>query len=468
MKAKQLLWIFFITTLASRCLAINDPVGYGNYNVANVQVVITNPSTGLPETKSVPVSQYVKGVLFAEIHSWSDATHQEAFTAQAIAILTFLQNYNNNNIDPSTNLPFPIPGDTSEQAYDDTYDGSDPIIEQAYALAGTTVLNYPDPNWFTALYFGSTGSYTIPSEKNGNYLGYLRISPNTEPTDLNPPAAPGHGIGMSQAGAFYLSELGQTASNILLHYYHSSPPIARSISVYQGGSIEGDQPNNSHDTTTEISGGTLIYTASWADAGATRTFSNPTSLVANGAVSMQFEIIFSEQVNFGSIAVTLVSASNTQGVAIQDSIVSFWGNSLGTGKQPTYWFGEIEPDDLASLGSGPVTIQISAVHQYVAGGVLDSNPADVAFYFDGNPNYALNDPGAYQPGPDVKNIFQLGNTVYVQSVALSQGPQFNIFYTASWPITAQGAPPSGPLSVATNIPLDNHIEGSLGVTLGFR
>ena len=53
----------------------------------------------------------------------------------------------------------------------------------------------------------------------------------------------------------------------------------------------------------------------------------------------------------------------------------------------------------------------------------------------------------YNPGPDKISVFQVGNPSYVQSVTLSQGPQFNMFYVASWPTTAQGAPPSGPLSV---------------------
>lgn len=73
----------------------------------------------------------------------------------------------------------------------------------------------------------------------------------------------------------------------------------------------------------------------------------------------------------------------------------------------------------------------------------------------------------YNPRPDTLSVFQVGNPTYVQSVTLSQGPNFNMFYAASWPTTAQGAPPSGPLNVSTNIPLDNHILGSLGVTLGF-
>ena len=253
MNIKQILWIIFIGILASRCFAVNDAVGYSNYNVGNVQVIT---SAG---TITVPISQYIKGVLYKEIKAWSDSSHQAAFTAQAIAIRTFLQNYNNNHIDPNTNNPLPIAGDTTEQDYDNTYDGSNPVIEQAYVLAGTTVLKYPGSSSFIAAYFGSTGAFTTPSERSdqyGNWKGYLRASPNTEPSDLYPPAESGNGVGMGQAGAFYLSEQGQSANNILLHYYHSSPPIAKSVSIYQGGIIEGDDPNNTHDSTVDISGET--------------------------------------------------------------------------------------------------------------------------------------------------------------------------------------------------------------------
>src|ERR1700684_3284370 len=90
-----LLFCFCIFTCIAPCYAIDDVVSFGTYNLGGtVQVV----SAGT--TFTVPIAQYIQGVLSAEIGSWDSTDNQEAFTAQAIAALTFLQSYNNNNIDP--------------------------------------------------------------------------------------------------------------------------------------------------------------------------------------------------------------------------------------------------------------------------------------------------------------------------------------------------------------------------------
>ncbi len=102
-------FILFSSTVPS--YAVNDVVTFGSYSPGTVQVL----EQGV--TFTVSTAQYIQGVLSGEIGSWDTTNNQKAFTALAIAALTFLQQYNNNNIDSDTNQPFPIPGTTAAQVW---------------------------------------------------------------------------------------------------------------------------------------------------------------------------------------------------------------------------------------------------------------------------------------------------------------------------------------------------------------
>jgi len=474
---KEKAFLFFALLLLgfSKAEAVDDVISTGTYNISTITV--NDPNIGNGGT--LPINDFMESVMAVEVGPFDqgDSSFQNGFNANAIAILTYVQWKIQKSSDPASYVipisEFDANGNqitSGVLSYSLSYVvGSNTLIQTAVQNTQNQVLTYFNNSPIDSEFSSRYGTFTNNSENSSNYgyyNPYLRESPNQEDPSL--PAgnsAEGAGVGLIQRGSMDLSSLqGRTATQILYHYYHSMPPIVRAVTIVQGGVIEGEDPTNSHDATTDISGGTTIYTSSWTDAGATRTFSSPVSLTASGAVSLQFEITFSEQVDYSSIAVTLMSASNPQGVAVQDVVVDFWGNLLGPNAQPTYWFGDIEADELAGLGTGPVTVQISAVHEYVPGGVLDSNPADVAFYFDGNPNYSLDDPGTYQPGPDTNHVFQIPTLPYIQSVVASQGA--SVFYSASWPVTAQSATILGDLSFNTFAPMPNP-GSSMALTLVF-
>jgi hypothetical protein len=482
-----LLFLFFSregftqTPTSIPTIIVNDVVGLGNTSATEVWVDdpnVTNP---------IPLAQYIKGVLFGELGSWtSNSKRQNAFTAQAIAANTVWNDYYNQQLARVTATPgatpviTPIPETTQYQVYNNNYFSLTPIpiIVNAQAAAGTSIITVSGNSEQNAEYSASTGAsasgatITVPSglqalDGNGNpstiwtlaitaapnYVRYLRISPNTEvpATEIEPGDAPSESpqVGMIQLGAFYLSEYGSNGTpystqDILFHYYHTTPPYVLQVFGYSGASVN-EVPNLfSPGEHIAISGGQLFYRGFWnGTLGQPQTFLNPINASAALTNDCQFQIEFSERVE--GVAVTLVNGSNPQGIPLSTvENPSYYSDLQVPGGPPSTWFGMISKANLAQLGFGPVTLQIWAHH--VGAGLtqaaLNSYPGLGAMYLNGHKDYV---PNTYYPGPDMNHTFTIGfPRAFVQAVTVSQYPASNTtptpIYIAQWPLAVAPSP----------------------------
>ncbi len=420
---------------------VNDVVGFGS--TAATEVWVNDDNVQNP----IKLSDYIKGVLSGELGSpvfTSNSQRQNAYTAQAVAANSIWNQYYQQQLARITATPgatltiTPIPTDTTFQRFDDQYSLGDPtpIIENAVATASVSIITLNGNRLRSVEYSASTGAssggstLTIPTgiqslNTNGNptvlwplaqstprWIPYLRISPNQEvpSSEIDPGNAPSLSpqVGLIQLGAFYLSEYeNYSPQDILLHYYHTTPPYVLKVDVYNGATVV--QTSGQTSPYLSFSGGQTIYEGFWAGAlGQPRTFIKTVNNPIFSPADLEFQIAFSERVNANSISISLLSQAAPQGVPV--TVVanpSVDTDSVISGLPPTTWFGKISQAQLDMLGSGPVTLLIQGYHEGIPQALLNSYPGLGAMYLNGHKDYISN---TYFPGPDTNHIFQIGGT----------------------------------------------------------
>jgi hypothetical protein len=275
-------------------MAVEDVITFSDYNYELPVTVRLDPNDPTGDI-SVSISRYIRGVISGEIRELTiNENSQTAFDAFAIAVRGKLKDYQITHPDITY-----IPNSTDVQVYNTNYNNNEDLIEKAYKNAGTTVIAYPghtvrvcqdvlgerecsNVESTSPEYSNRTGAFTTyPEESNqyGYYSPHLRKSPNdqsdvatTDPNGIN-----GHGVGLVQYGIINLSNQEMSAKNILLHYYHSSPPYLKVVEAYSGSHFEYQAtptatatyvyiqgyPQDSHDGSIRIVGGTKVYQKAW-------------------------------------------------------------------------------------------------------------------------------------------------------------------------------------------------------------
>lgn len=221
---------------------------------------------------------YIHGVVMREIHV-RIGIDPDAFTAQALAAMTKLAHEEGacsgatvtvrgsaETIHQIAGHPVGyqaftnrVPSAAVENAVTVVYNADDEegdIIKRKFTIGNTTGYAIID-----SLFSSHCDGYTRDSEdySDWNYKDVLRRAPCICGFDFYF----GHGVGMCQYGAIAEADAGQDYDDILLHYYHSSPPIIEYIKVVQDGTFTG----NSADRTLAIDGGTTVYEFRWLEAG---------------------------------------------------------------------------------------------------------------------------------------------------------------------------------------------------------
>ncbi len=168
-------------------------------------IIIRNKNGKLTVINDVPLEDYIKGVVPAEMPSSWD---MEALKAQAVAA----RSYALANLGKQARYGYDLKDNTEDQAYN----GASGETAQTNAAVKDTegiVLTY-NTKVISAYYSASAGGQTNTNSW-GNNLPYLRSVPSFDETIKKN----GHGVGMSQHGANNLAKKGYNAYQILQYFY---------------------------------------------------------------------------------------------------------------------------------------------------------------------------------------------------------------------------------------------------------
>lgn len=169
-------------------------------------ILIQNKNGKLTVINNVPLEDYIKGVVPAEMpSSWA----QEAHKAQAIAA----RSYALANLGKRANYGYDLKDTPEDQAYGGA---SAETPNTNYAVDDTKgiVLTY-NMKVINAYYSASAGGQTNTNSWGSN-LPYLRSVPSFDENIKKN----GHGVGMSQHGANNLAKQGYNAYQILQYFYN--------------------------------------------------------------------------------------------------------------------------------------------------------------------------------------------------------------------------------------------------------
>lgn len=168
-------------------------------------IIIQNKNGKLTVINDLPLEEYIRGVVPAEMPSgWA----YEAHKAQAIAA----RSYALANLGKRARLGFDLKDTPEDQAYNGASAetaGTNSAVEETKGI----VLTY-NTKVISAYYSASAGGQTNVNSW-GNNLPYLRSVPSFDDNVKKN----GHGVGMSQHGANNLAKQGYNAYQILQYFY---------------------------------------------------------------------------------------------------------------------------------------------------------------------------------------------------------------------------------------------------------
>ena len=168
-------------------------------------IMIQNKNGKLTVINNVPLEDYIKGVVPAEMpSSWSFEAHK----AQAIAA----RSYALANLGKRARYGYDLKDTPEDQAYNGA-SAETPATNSAVEDTKGIVLTY-NMKVITAYYSASAGGQTN-ADNWGTSLPYLRSVPSYDDNVKKN----GHGVGMSQHGANNLAKQGYNAYQILQYFY---------------------------------------------------------------------------------------------------------------------------------------------------------------------------------------------------------------------------------------------------------
>ncbi len=168
-------------------------------------IMIQNKNGKLTVINNVPLEDYIKGVVPAEMpSSWSFEAHK----AQAIAA----RSYALANLGKRARYGYDLKDTPEDQAYNGA-SSETPATNSAVEDTKGIVLTY-NMKVITAYYSASAGGQTS-ADNWGTSLPYLRSVPSYDDNVKKN----GHGVGMSQHGANNLAKQGYNAYQILQYFY---------------------------------------------------------------------------------------------------------------------------------------------------------------------------------------------------------------------------------------------------------
>ena len=167
--------------------------------------IINNMGTSMTLINDVPLEDYLKGVVPAEMPSrW----HEEALKAQAIAARSYA--VATKNAGKHASKGFDLVDTTADQAYG----GASAEKERTTKAVEDTksIVLVQDKRVLPTYYHASSGGQTKVWDSGSSFL--QSVPSFDEGTKKN-----GHGVGMSQHGANNMAEQGYNAYTILNYYY---------------------------------------------------------------------------------------------------------------------------------------------------------------------------------------------------------------------------------------------------------
>lgn len=168
-------------------------------------IMIQNKNGKLTVINNVPLEDYIKGVVPAEMpSSWAFEAHK----AQAIAA----RSYALANLGKRARYGYDLKDTPEDQAYNGA-SAETPATNSAVEDTKGIVLTY-NMKVITAYYSASAGGQTN-ADNWGTSLPYLRSVPSYDDNVKKN----GHGVGMSQHGANNLAKQGYNAYQILQYFY---------------------------------------------------------------------------------------------------------------------------------------------------------------------------------------------------------------------------------------------------------
>lgn len=170
---------------------------------------IMNKEKSLTLINDVCLENYLQGVVPAEMpSSWK----KEALKAQTIAARTYAVA----NMGKHSKEGF----DLADTVMDQVYEGIKAETEATNTAINETrgIIMLYDKKPISAMYSSCAGGKTVSAlDSFGNDIPYLKSVPSY---DDNQPKT-GHGVGMTQHGAKNLAEMGNSAYQILAHFYNN-------------------------------------------------------------------------------------------------------------------------------------------------------------------------------------------------------------------------------------------------------
>ena len=168
---------------------------------------VMNRDNLLTVINDVCLENYLQGVVPAEMpYSW----HKEALKAQAIAARTYAVS----NMGKHSKDGFDLVDTVMDQVYNGIKYETEATNKAVLDTYGIIMIYDKKP--ISAMYFSCAGGKTVSAlDGFGNDTPYLQ---SVQSFDDNLPKS-GHGVGMSQHGAKNLAEMGNSAYQILAHFY---------------------------------------------------------------------------------------------------------------------------------------------------------------------------------------------------------------------------------------------------------
>ncbi len=167
--------------------------------------IITNWGSGATLVNSLPLEDYLKGVVPAEMPSkWN----MEALKAQAIAARSYA--VATRNAGKHASQGFDLVDTTADQAYGGASVEKNSTSQAVDETKGIVLIQ--DKKVLPTYYHASSGGYTKVWNSDSSFL--QSVPSFDDGTKKN-----GHGVGMSQHGANNMAELGYNAYQILNYFY---------------------------------------------------------------------------------------------------------------------------------------------------------------------------------------------------------------------------------------------------------
>jgi hypothetical protein len=463
--------------------------------IEGVSVIL--PYDGTKMEISLPYEECIKGIVFKEIGG--NGIPAEAVKAQAVAARSFLTSVQSrvlrnkgyaydltdsrasagtteNCCEPPSLEKFAPYVDALTSSDTSAGDAVNETANQALYAYNRNTLQKEIALGFYVADMGTNSEDEIIYPAYPSYWDYppylkSRIDDGVRPYTVKAKNA----LGLSQDGAIRRCYNGWNYQGILNYYYAVNPPIVRAIDIYQG---DPSNPNN------------LRYSMQWDDVKSegAESITIDDMVVYNQPQSRNPLTIQNDSLSAGTTAVILVTTSESIDTSHDlqvvlgngaSAVTAYRGNDGGweavSITNPVHfpvWYGYfIVPstpgsNSISITGQG-VSLSISPAPSEqpipgIASSVsMDSNPSTPATL---NLNVGPSNWFGYEPGWDNHYSFLVGGP-YVQGVTLSQGS--TVFYSASWPTTQQGAPPSGPLNNPVNIPIDANYGNTVSMVLSF-